>query len=329
MESSDDGLWEDSVRYTLHIEKIHTFGGEDNPFPPFYDPLFVELIGDTLLISDQATQTLVCMDSTGTVLWKFGERGEGPGYFAGIGQIDVCGDTIAVINNGMSAIELVRRDGTFIERLSLPERPQDISFIDSKTLLVYSKPIPGGDVHYFDIESDSILFSFGDAEWTNCPTNSAIREIWGIYIEPNIAIYQSHFEKKLVFASISSQSSYYTSIRNLPFDIALGDSSFSELTRMMSFVDYPLYNSVFIGPHGTINLQFRNLMSNGEMVNSGNFMNYCAVTVIDRFTMDGVYLDSYCLPDSPLNGVSYDGDRYMVAIEAGTGIIFGYRVTRN
>ena len=102
MESSSEGLWEDSTQYALEIERIHTFGGEDNPNPQFYRPYFVHIVGDTLLISDDATQTLVCMDTTGVVLWKFGEAGEGPGYFAGIGQVDVCGDTIAVINENVA-----------------------------------------------------------------------------------------------------------------------------------------------------------------------------------------------------------------------------------
>ncbi len=327
MESSDEGLWEDSAQYTLHIEKIHTFGGEDNPFPPFYDPLFVELVNDTLLISDQSTQTLVCMDTTGTVLWKFGERGEGPGYFAGIGQIDVCGDTIAVINNGLCAVELVRRDGSFIERLSLPDRPQDISFINSKTLLVYSKAIPGGDVHYFDIQADSILFSFGDGEWTNCPTNSSYIEVWGTFIEPDKVVYHSHFEKKLIFTSISERTSRITEIRELPFDITPGDSSYHEELGMISYVDYPLYRSLFIGPHGAVNLVFGGLMSNGEMYNSENLVDYCSVTPIDRFSKEGEYLDSYCLPDSQVKILSSNNNGYMVGIQAGTGSIFGYRVT--
>ena len=328
MESSSEGFWEDSTQYDLEIERIHTFGGEDDPNPPFYKPYFVHIVGDTLLITDDATQSLVCMDTTGTVLWKFGESGEGPGYFAGIGQVDVCGDTIAVINNGLSFVELLSRDGTLIGRLSI-ERPQDLAFIDSRRLLVFSKSQPGGDVHLFDIEADSILFSFGDGEWEEWPYSGSRYEIWGVYIEPDRVAYTSHFEKKLVFASISEQNSYWTDIRELPFDITPSSSSYDEESNMQFHVAYPLYRSMFIGPYGELNILFRNLMHDGEMVNPDNLSDYTPVTVLDRFSTNGQYLDSYCLPDSEISIVNYNGDGYMVGIQAHTGTIFGYRITHN
>lgn len=68
-----------------------------------------------------ASQSLVGMDKTGTVLWRLGESGEGPGYFAAIGQVDVMGDTIELLNG----------DGSMICRLSAMERPMDISFADN------------------------------------------------------------------------------------------------------------------------------------------------------------------------------------------------------
>ncbi len=64
MESSSEGLWEDSVQYDLEIERIHSFGGEDNPNPQFYRPYFVHIIGDTLLITDDATVTMLDRFST-------------------------------------------------------------------------------------------------------------------------------------------------------------------------------------------------------------------------------------------------------------------------
>lgn len=325
MESSADGLWEDSAQYVLDIERIHVFGGEENPNPPFYDPLFVHVIGDTLLISDEATQSLVCMDTTGTVLWKFGERGEGPGYFAGIGQVDVCGDTIAVINNGLSFIELLNRDGTLIGRLSI-ERPQDVAFIDSRRLLVFSKKQSGGDVHLLDIEADSILFSFGDAEWEEWPNNGSRYEIWGLYIEPDRVAYLSHFEKKLVFANITDNTSYWTDIRKLPFDITPSSFAYDAETNTQGGVSFPLYRSMFIGPFGELNIVFRNLMYNGEMINRDNLSDYTPVTVFDRFSVNGEYLDSYCLPDSVINSAYYNYNGYMAAIQSTTGTIFGYRI---
>lgn len=325
MESSSDGLWEDSGQYSFSLEKIHTFGGEFHPDPPFYKPWFIEMIGDTLLIVDDATQSLVCMDTTGTLFWKFGEAGEGPGYFAGIGHIDVCGDTIAVINNGLSFIELLNRDGTLIQRLSI-ERPQDLAFIDSRQLLVFSKDQPGGDVHLFDIESDSIRYSFGDGEWEKYPNRGARYEVWGEFVPPDTVAYLSHFEKKLVFASISNRNSFQTYFRDLPFEITQGGTSYDEETNTRTEVEFPLYRSMFIGPHGQLNVRVSNLMADGTMYGSSDCRHQPPVTVIDRFNIRGQYLDSYCIPDSSISEIFYNGNGYLLGIQHPTGTIYGYRV---
>ncbi len=325
MESSSDGLWEDSVQYNLEIERVHSFGGEYDPNPQFYKPAFIRVFSDTLLISDIATQSLICMDTTGTVLWKFGESGEGPGYFAGIGQVDMCGGTIAVVNNGLSAVELLNREGTLVRRLSI-ERPQDVAFIDNNRLLVFSKSRPGGDVHLFDIEADSILFSFGDGEWDEWPYSSSVYEIYSVFIEPDRVAYLSHFEKRMVFANITDGTSYWTDIRDLPFEITPHSFSYDKESGMRFDVAYPLYRSMFPGPFGEVDIIFTNLMYNGRMYSPDNHDNYPPVTVIDRFSTRGEYLDSYCLPDSSVSIVDYNGNGYMVGIQAHTGTVFGYRV---
>jgi hypothetical protein len=328
-ESSSDGLWEDSMNYGFDIIKVHEFGGEYDTNPIFFNPQFVHVIGDTLLITDTATQSLVCMDTTGTLLWKFGESGEGPGYFAGIGQIDVIGDTIAVINNGLSAIELISRNGELIGRITLEWPPQDISFIDSKNLLIYSKAAPDGDLHMYDIQADSILFSFGDGEWEEWPNSGSLYEVWGVYMPPDSVIYISQFEKRMVFASIQNRTSHWTDIRELPLEITPTGYRFDEEMNMAFYTNYPVYRSVFIGPHGTVNLLFANLMYNGEMLRPGNYLHSAPVSIIDRFTVNGEYLDSYCLPDSSINIVSYNGNGYMAAVNANSGIIYGYRIVMN
>ncbi|PIE51082.1 hypothetical protein CSA37_01250 [Candidatus Fermentibacteria bacterium] len=325
MESSSDGLWEDSSQYNLNITRLHHFGGEDDPNPQFYYPVFVKVEGDTIFVTDAALQSLICIDSTGSVLWTFGEAGEGPGHFAGIGQVDVCGDYIAVVNNGLSAIELLHRDGTYVRRLSI-DRPQDVSFVDSTHILVFSKIHDGGDVHCLDINTDSILFSFGCEEWEQWPNSGSVYEIYGLYLEPATVVYLSHFEMKMFFADFENSHCFSTEIRELPFSITEHGHSYDEDSNMRFDIAYPLYRSMSIGPHGEINTIFTNLMSNGEMYGPGNNSDYPPVTVIDRFDVNGNYLDSYCLPDSSICIIDYNGNGYMVGIQAHTGTIFGYSI---
>lgn len=327
MESSAEGLWEDSVRYELEIERLHLFGGEDNPAPPFFDPLFVHVSGDTLFVTDEASQSLVCMDTTGTVLWRFGESGEGPGYFAAIGQVDVMGDTIAVINNGLSFIELLNRDGSMIGRLSAVERPMDISFAGSTdTLLVFSKRQAGGDVHLVDVQADSILASFGDGEWETYPNSGSYASVWGVFLSPDSVAYMGQYESKLVFCRISDRSSSWVATRELPFEITECTNYYDEETNTFRGTAYSRHVSLCVGPHGELDMVFFNLMQNGEMARGQNTFDRPPVSVIDRFDRNGNYLDSYCLPDSAINRIYYNGNGYMAAIQRNTGTIFGYRI---
>ncbi len=326
MESSATGLWEDSIQYDLHFEGIHSFGGEYHPNPPFFDPLFVHLTGDTLIVTDEATQSLVCMDTTGTILWKFGEGGEGPGFFAGIGQVDVCGDTIGVINNGLSFIELLSRDGVLIGRLGAVERPMDFSFIDSDRLAVFSKRQPGGDVHIVDIQSDSILYSFGDGEWVTYPNSGAYCTVWGIFLHPDSVVYMGMYESKLVFGCISERSSSWIETREMPFEITECTSYYHEETNTFRGMAFSRHSSLCIGPHGELNMVFLNVMHNGEMSRGRNISDRAPVTMVDRFDRSGTYLDTYCLPDSSISNIYYNGNGYFSAVQRRTGTIFGYRV---
>ncbi len=328
MESSAEGLWEDSVQYQLEIERIHTFGGEYEANPPFYDPLFVHVTGDTLIVTDEVTQSLVCMDTTGTVFWRFGEGGEGPGYFGGIGQVDVCGDTIGVINNGLSHIELLSRDGQLIGRVSAVQWPMDFSFINSNKLVAFSQRQPGGDIHIVDIHADSIISSFGDGEWETMPDNSSYANVWGLYIAPDSIIYMGMFESKLIFADIESASSSWRATREMPFELTECTTTFNDETGCLYHKVYSRHSSLCFGPFGELNMVFFNLMYNGEMANSpDNLFDRTPVTAIDRFDRAGNFLDTYCLPDSAINRIFYNGNGYLAAIQKDTGIIFGYRVT--
>lgn len=93
---TDEGLWEDDETRAINLELICTYGGEDMMNPPFYKVNSMHLTGDTLLITDQAQEALICIDLDGTVLWQYGEEGEGPGHFTYVGPSDSASDWIAV-----------------------------------------------------------------------------------------------------------------------------------------------------------------------------------------------------------------------------------------
>ena len=178
----------------------------------------------------------------------------------------------------------------------------------------------------YDLPADSILYSFGSGEWEEWPYSGSFYEVWGVFLPPDDIVYLSQFEQKLVLASLNERSSHWTGIRDLPMDITPSSTNYDEESNMAFTTNYPLYRSTFIGPHGQVNILFANLMYNGEMFCPGNTENTAPVSVVDRFNAEGEYLDSYCLPDSSLNIVHYNGNGYMAAVEAHSGKVFGYKV---
>ena len=62
-ESSDDGLWEGDSAHYLLFDRVAILGDEENLTPPFYNARYLHTMGDTLLITDEATQELVLCQS--------------------------------------------------------------------------------------------------------------------------------------------------------------------------------------------------------------------------------------------------------------------------
>ncbi len=152
VQSSDEGLWEDDPDHSLILGRVAALGGENDLSPPFYDPLYIHVISDTLLIADQATQELVCMNSSGELFWKAGDIGEGPGHFHGIGTMANAGNLIAVANTGLDRIDIFTCSGEFSRTISI-QSPEDLIGVSDSTIIVLSGTEPNGDVHLVNLNT--------------------------------------------------------------------------------------------------------------------------------------------------------------------------------
>ncbi|PIE51794.1 hypothetical protein CSA37_00540 [Candidatus Fermentibacteria bacterium] len=133
-----DGLWENDNRHSVEMRLVTSYGGEDSVNPPFYKVNWIHLSGDTLFVSDQAAEKLVCMNLDGTVYWEYGAEGEGPGHFCTIGGIDTSGDWIAVCNIYGGNIEILDRNGELTSIITV-SNPQDVIALSDSTLAILSK----------------------------------------------------------------------------------------------------------------------------------------------------------------------------------------------
>lgn len=73
------------------LDKAHVVASTDRRGGGFSSLLQSRLLvvnGDRIYVSDAATQQLVALSDTGTVIWKFDDPGEAPGRFGMICSLD-------------------------------------------------------------------------------------------------------------------------------------------------------------------------------------------------------------------------------------------------
>ena len=80
---------------------------------------------------------------------------------------------------------------------------------------------------------------------------------------------------------------------------------------------------MFIGPEGVINVRLEAIQKDGSVINSRTTIGPAPVTVIDRYSLTGEYLDSYCIPLPNCTDFAYS-DPYLYVSQSYTGTIFQF-----
>ena len=113
-------------RLSLELEQV--FGVDREPVEAILGNEYelyvgVDAAGNVYVLDGQASQ-LVAFDSGGTVLWRVGRQGEGPGEFFRPRQVAVGPNgTIVVVNRSGTHLALWGSDGNYVSSVSLTDPP--------------------------------------------------------------------------------------------------------------------------------------------------------------------------------------------------------------
>jgi hypothetical protein len=301
MQSSDDGLWEDMAEHEISYRYSGHLYDEEDIEIPVYSPFAVCCFSDTIFVTDAATKQVVALDTGGTVLWKAGGSGEGPGEFSMMTTLAVSKSFVAALNIHMDRVELFNRDGSFARSFRIT-RPQDIVALDDTTFIIGSTEEQSGDLHILNTNR-GIIRSFGQANldlYDGAYRPDLMRLCTGG--DGRVAVF-NRYEGLLSIYDIETEECVYSGSRDYP-ENPTPPAFFTDSDGETRTVFFPIGGNAFPGPEGMLNVVVCNYMNDGSFISDPDYLDFAPVTGIDRYDWDGNYLDSYCLPDSCINFVS-------------------------
>lgn len=111
---SVDGSWIGQPEHSIKPTLLRVLIGVEEVSHPFFKAVCLVVNGDRICVSDAATQQLVALSDTGTVIWKFDDPGEAPERFGMIGSLDARDSLIAVCDYANGRVTFVSRSGQYL-----------------------------------------------------------------------------------------------------------------------------------------------------------------------------------------------------------------------
>lgn len=315
-ESTSDGLWEDNELHRVEFEQIAVFGAEDSSITVML-PLAACIYDGTVFITDNADQSVNCFTLDGELIWESGSPGEGPGHFSRIGNIDVNSEYVAVCNRGGGRVDLLRRsDGDWV------------SSIDA--LWPYDVALKGDTLYIANMEGDNLIsaYEISTGNWLSCfagdfwtpgsvgslsPQGNA--NLCIDQFEENILL-SSYFQNSAVLYDLSQSTLEQRIERTIPVDIANAHTGASGVVFSVYYVDCAIHEGIIHIMHGGYS-------TTGTKSSNAPNSTY---TVVDRYNLNGEYLDSYVIPEAVAT-LSLEDNIAVVVDPYGACKVYVYQVT--
>jgi hypothetical protein len=310
------------LEYQPSVRLLDIIGGDGIAVEdmPFYLPGYIATTGDTLVISDISAEKLISMKMDGTINWSIGGQGEGPGYFHGIGRLEILNDNIYVCNNRNTRVDIISIEGVYKESISIM-RPQNVIAANDSLIVIISKQEPGGDCHIYNVNTSVIEYSFGNGNWHELLRNNpGIGAVYGECFADSFIVYGAQEQTECYIYNIYSGTYVSTLTRELP-SVPFQPETIEQNGRRVT-VYVPITSDLFISPDNCINVVFPTYLCGGKFMEPlDSEYDFAPVTIIDKYSFDGEYLYSYSLPDSLLGEIEILDDGSMLARQLPTASI--------
>lgn len=314
--SGEAGVWCDQVENGNMYTLVATIAEEEISEPIVFNAGKLACQGVAMLITDVAQQCLICIDQNENILWRYGELGEGPSSFLRISDVVVFGEYIAVSDIQLGRVDVLTKSGECIVSLYMQYLQSTISHTDTSIVLMSG---------YHDL--DNILEYNYNGELLNAITistweNEDFAYLKGISSESgDIAVFTSMGDE---FAIIENDWTGYDEFQLRDFPIEYPSIEYGNTEQGQNAARaVPFIGNVFIGEYGMINVRLMPITEDKQFWDFDDAV-MAPVTVIERYSWEGEYLNSYIIPMKRCKYATCTNNGRIIAIDRDTAYIQVY-----
>lgn len=313
-QASDQGLWADDPARQVVLEEVATLGGD--ALALFYKPVDLAVSGDTIFVTDAATESVVCLNATtNALIWKFGEPGEGPGHFSGICHIATSDSRVFVNNRLNSRIEVLDKNGEYQGSINI-QAPYDLTVINDTVLVVLSLA-EENMINLFNTETLSEIDAFG--EWKTTLEQNVIYSNRNLYVTPlpdsRIAV-GSFYESAIGIYNLESRQFETGFFRDTPLTPPANEGGML----------YIHCNDICVSSDSLLYVLLPVVTTDKTLsTSSSDFNRIASIGLIDRYTLDGRYCDTVIVPGTCCGSIKIN-DNYIYAIDCLEGFVRVYEI---
>jgi len=281
-ESSDVGLWSGEKR--VYLEYVSEITGEDDG--NYFSPTAVSIRNNRLYITDRTANRVTCIDSkSGLSIWALGESGEGPGCFSMPGRIVASDSALYISNMGNGRVDIISLDGKYVDGIPI-QWPHDLEIIGDSILIVTSLST-SSMINIYDADTGTFIKAFG--RWETKHESNIIHapsNLLTCMVGDSLLGVASCFESTIRIFNIHTEEMVAEFSRNLPFDPSGGrENATYEILDIFTMDDSLLCV-----------LLPQRVSWEKEMLGEDNYEEMAEVTICDRYSSKGEYLDSFVFP---------------------------------
>lgn len=300
--STGDPAWQDSSEFRI-IVGLHEALQLEIPDNLLYIiPNNLVVNSDRIFIMDNSNKVILCYSHDGHLLWSSGRAGEGPGEYIGPVKLSLGQDILLARDASQSRIDSYSLNGE-LQYSSVIQYVQYAMPDDNGNCIAFSCLFDEGVVCLFDSNGSALSDPWGDdTERYQIPYFPYYR--YGVMSDTSQFAVASYKHTYLLLGSIDG--TFRITERELPYSVD-SEIRYASKNGTQGIQAIPLTGSVFLGPHGMINIQrvVPDPGGSNPISISGSETDY---SLVDRFSWDGNYLDSYIIPKGNIWSIGYSNN---------------------